>query len=624
MEVPGMTSTRLNSLSQRTQVLSPTVILQGVATFALSSLFILSGVQALDPTELGGGNEATEETGFDLIVTSYFTGGLLRLVPETGVFKSFGSYPSDKGGVMRLAYSPDELLYGLQLMGMCRFDPQAGGYLGSVTVPSERRNPIGIGTGLDGALYLASQTTGLVYRKGINEALWEPFGSAVSPNDSLENTAISVSPDGDVFCSLFSKDIVRYNGRTGAFKGVFIPAGNEHLPAGELDLAFGPDGNLYVLGSTAIAVFNGKTGVFLNTFVTGTGFIALTFAPDGDLFVTDRIKEDATGEVLHYDWPSGDLVWWGTPTSPLELRGAYDLVAVPRSRPPSAPMVKLLPAFPTSADDIVCQAIGSIDPEGEVVSYLYDWFLNDIHFDTVTGPSFSHALTTRLDELECIVTPFDGSARGVPASASVMISNASPTIPEVRILPDYPSQFTGMASWLKTPSIDADGDPVLYIFEWYESDDGVAWTRRPELSGNAPPYYDRGEPEISELYTNLLQAGEYWKVDVTPIEVLDKKNLQSGWTGESSPVSSRLLMNRSVRNSQTGSAQVLVLPDLDGDDTAGPSDLILFRSVWHKQKEEVGPPLRQSLFDPEDGNPARIGPAHLFHLLLGWQESIWR
>lgn len=496
-----------------------------------------------------------------------------------------------------------------------------------MSLPTERRTFAGVDVGLDGSLCLASQWSGLVYRRLLDSSQFQPFFKASSPYDSIENTDLAFNSEGDLFTIIFSGAVLRYNGRTGTFQGVFIPAGRGVSSNGGSDLAFGPDGNAYITVSNRVMVFDGRTGVYLQDFVSDNpfgGLAAIVFGPDGDLYGTFPSEGSTDGGVVHYEWPSGRLIRMMKPAAPLELNGVLDLVVVPRSRPPSAPMVKLLPANPTSADDIVCQAAGSIDPEGEAISYLYDWFLNDIHFDTVTGPSFSHALTTRLDELECIVTPFDGSAKGVPASASVMISNAPPTIPEVRILPDNPTQFTGMASWLKTPSIDADGDQVLYIFEWYESDDEVIWSRRLELSGNAPPYYDRGEPEISELYTNLVQAGEYWRVDVTPIEVLDEKNLESGWTGNSSPVSSRLLMNKSVRNSQTGSAQVLVLPDLDGDDTAGPTDLILFQSVWHKQKEEVEPPLRQALFDPEDGNPARIGPVHLFHLLLGWQESIWR
>lgn len=611
-----MASSRLSSLSRWTQVFSRTVILHSVVTFALSGLFFVSSVQANDLVELGVGREASEETGFDLIVVSIFTDVLLKLAPDTGEFTAFHAYPNDYGSILRLAYSPQEVLYALHTFGMTRINPLNGKRMGTTTIPSERRNPIGLGYGIDGSLYLASQYTGLVYRKLLGGNQFQPFSQAESPYDSIENTALTVSPEGDIFCSLFTRDIVHYNSRTGAFKGVFIQAGNEQLPVGELDLAFGPDGNLYVLGSTAISVFDGSTGVFLKTFVVGQGYNALTFGPDGDLYVTHRISDDATGEVVRYDWPSGDLVWWGTPKSPLELRGAYDLVAVPRSIPPSAPTIHLLPENPTSADDIICQVTGSIDPEGEAVSYLYDWFINGNHVDTVTGPSFSNIITTRLDELECIVTPYDGSTRGVPATASTSILNASPTIPEVRILPDNPTQFTGLASWLKTPSTDADGDQVLYIFEWYESGDGVNWSRRPELSGNAPPYYDRGEPEISELYTNLVQAGEYWRVDVTPIEVLDEKSLTSGRPGD--------FLEKSAANSQTGSAQVFVLPDLDGDDSAGPSDLILLKSVWHKGGEEVDDRLRQVLFDPEDENPDRIGTEDLLHLLMGWRETIWR
>src|SRR6266852_3098041 len=62
-----------------------------------------------------------------------------------------------------------------------------------------------------------------------------------------------------------------YNAGTGAFVDPFIPTGSGGLqdPNG---LAFGPDGNFYVIDSTGILCYNGSTGAFRDTFVpAGTG-----------------------------------------------------------------------------------------------------------------------------------------------------------------------------------------------------------------------------------------------------------------------------------------------------------------------------------------------------------------
>lgn len=88
-------------------------------------------------------------------------------------------------------------------------------------------------------------------------------------------------------------DVLRFDAGSGAFLGVFVPAGSGGLdnPGG---LAFGPDGNLYVSSRATGAVlrFDGTTGAFLNTFVApGTGGLGqpvdLAFGPDGHLYVSN-------------------------------------------------------------------------------------------------------------------------------------------------------------------------------------------------------------------------------------------------------------------------------------------------------------------------------------------------
>jgi hypothetical protein len=65
--------------------------------------------------------------------------------------------------------------------------------------------------------------------------------------------------------------VLRFNGTTGAFIDVFASGGgliNTH------DLAFRPDGNLYVSGSSSnnVVRFNGFTGAFIDEFIpAGSG-----------------------------------------------------------------------------------------------------------------------------------------------------------------------------------------------------------------------------------------------------------------------------------------------------------------------------------------------------------------
>jgi streptogramin lyase len=99
-----------------------------------------------------------------------------------------------------------------------------------------------------------------------------------------------------------TNQILRYDGVTGAFKGVFA-SGNGL--SGTEELTYGPDGNLYVSNATGKDVlrFNGQTGAFLGVFASGGGLsvpIGLTFGPDKNLYVADN-----NNKVIRYDGTTG-------------------------------------------------------------------------------------------------------------------------------------------------------------------------------------------------------------------------------------------------------------------------------------------------------------------------------
>jgi hypothetical protein len=134
--------------------------------------------------------------------------------------------------------------------------------------------------------------------------------------------------------------IYRYDGTTGAFKGVFVSAASGGLdnPWG---MVFGADGDLYVASSNFFTSSNGPfysgdfppgavlrfegfsgqlpPGTFLGTFVPGgSGGLAtptaMLFGPDGDLYVASCVQygrqnilaaEPGTSEVLRYDGTTG-------------------------------------------------------------------------------------------------------------------------------------------------------------------------------------------------------------------------------------------------------------------------------------------------------------------------------
>ncbi|HEX5036050.1 MAG TPA: Calx-beta domain-containing protein [bacterium] len=84
-------------------------------------------------------------------------------------------------------------------------------------------------------------------------------------------------------------NVLRYNGTTGAFIGEFVVAGSGGLD-GPDGMAFGPDGNLYVLDfePDKIFRFDGSTGAFIDEFVSsGTSGDDLILGPDQNFYAAD-------------------------------------------------------------------------------------------------------------------------------------------------------------------------------------------------------------------------------------------------------------------------------------------------------------------------------------------------
>jgi DNA-binding beta-propeller fold protein YncE len=112
-----------------------------------------------------------------------------------------------------------------------------------------------------------------------------------------------------------TREIRRYDSRTGELVGVFVPP-TDLLPHFFSDMAFGPDNNLYVADGLEGKVlrYDGQTGALIDTFIPAraaglTSAYHLIFGPDGNLYIGGQdISSFATSKVVRYNGATGALI----------------------------------------------------------------------------------------------------------------------------------------------------------------------------------------------------------------------------------------------------------------------------------------------------------------------------
>jgi hypothetical protein len=166
----------------------------------------------------------------------------------------------------------------------------------------------GLAWGPDGSLYVGSIDTDQVLRyDGATGAFLGVFIDSEA-TDSPALQGLHFRPDGKLY--VLSRDraeVRRFDAITGAFLDVFIPSGSGGLTAAR-GMTFGPDGTCYISSgdSDQVLRYDGTTGAFLGVFVAaGSGGLdnprGLAFGPDGHLYVAAAL----TNAILRYDGATG-------------------------------------------------------------------------------------------------------------------------------------------------------------------------------------------------------------------------------------------------------------------------------------------------------------------------------
>ena len=152
------------------------------------------------------------------------------------------------------------------------------------------------------------------------------------------------------------------------------------------------------------------------------------------------------------------------------------------------------------------------DPDGDPVSYQYQWIKNDTEMVGEKSNSLKGDRFNKGDLIRVRVTPSDGKVEGSPfLSSPVLILNALPEIQEIRIEPKRPGAGDSLKALAK--GSDPDGDFVYYSYRW-------------EKNGEVLP----------EEKGVVLERGQFKKGDsITVIIIPDDREIQ-GLPKKSEPV----------------------------------------------------------------------------------------
>jgi hypothetical protein len=153
---------------------------------------------------------------------------------------------------------------------------------------------------------------------------------------------------------------------------------------------------------------------------------------------------------------------------------------------PTLDSLTLSPAAPTTEDDLLLDPDGT-DADGEPVVWEIAWTRDGEAqpslADLTTIPA---SATGSQEEWTATVTPFDGTDRGEPQSASVYVDNTAPTVGSVSLLPNSPTVTDAIQATVHD-LVDPDGQTVSVTFTWFVNGvsvgDDVSTTGVAYLSG---------------------------------------------------------------------------------------------------------------------------------------------
>lgn len=186
---------------------------------------------------------------------------------------------------------------------------------------------------------------------------------------------------------------------------------------------------------------------------------------------------------------------------PEAMKSGDSTPAVVGNRPPQIRSASLTPN-PLVLNGPVSVQADAFDPDGDLITYRYQWRVNGQPMAGQTHAMLSTSMLKRGDSLLVEVTPYDGTVEGLPVRVESIVGN---TLPEITRLTFEPTDVrVGESIRTQVAATDADEDPIEYRYRWWRNSSEVA------------------DGDVSELDTTGFAKGDTVVVEVTPSDPTGK------------------------------------------------------------------------------------------------------
>jgi len=337
---------------------------------------------------------------------------------------------------------------------------------------------------------------------------------AISPTNpktadplSCSVTTAAIDPDGDALTYRYSWTV---NGVDAAMTTSTIPAAQTAKGETWACAVQAFDGNALSTSAGAQTVIENTAPLAATIAITPQnpnttndltcGVTAAASDADGDMitygyaWTVNGSPTAHTGATVSVGFTARDQIWTCTvtPNDGAEAGPSAAATTTILNSLPTQPQIAIIPAAATSATPLTCTiATGSTDADGDTITYTYRWFVNGSVVNSTA--TLSAGAAQKGDQVYCELTATDGQGNSPSAtSTTTTILNSAPTAPIIEVAPAEPLVTDNLTCNIVHPSVDFDGDPVVYSYQWAKNGALTANTTS-TLPASATSYGDQWE-----------------------------------------------------------------------------------------------------------------------------------